>query len=228
MIERTGTLLEGFEANPSARLFALCEYDQAFEGFLTAAIRALMRSNDPILQKVRHEVVEHLPSQRITVASGDMVESCPIDVRMDFMFKDADVVAGDVAALTVALDKAAEQGVSTLMPGVFDYLSKICEATGNVVDAAGRPLTHELILSALEKVEIDFDENDEPIMPTLVVHPAFTVPSARACSSIRARRSSARRNDVGRVTCHSLHYTKYDVAQPVYAVAPAGSGDSPK
>lgn len=70
-----------------------------------------------------------------------------------------------------AMDKAAEQGVSTLMPGVFDYLSKICEATGNVVDAAGRPLTHELILSALEKVEIDFDVNDEPIMPTLVVHP---------------------------------------------------------
>lgn len=54
---------------------------------------------------------------------------------------------------------------------MFETIAAATEATGNVVDRKGKPLDHDTILEALELIEIDFDENGEPRMPSLVVPP---------------------------------------------------------
>jgi hypothetical protein len=42
---------------------------------------------------------------------------------------------------------------------------------GNVVDADGKPLSHDTINDALELMEISFDRHGNPKLPTLVASP---------------------------------------------------------
>lgn len=56
---------------------------------------------------------------------------------------------------------------------VFSKLNEITKQTGNVVDAHGKPLTPDTLFELLEKIEMDFDDQGRPIMPTLVLHPAM-------------------------------------------------------
>lgn len=50
-------------------------------------------------------------------------------------------------------------------------MDEVVQRTGNIVNAKSRPLSPQLILEALEKIAIDFDEHGNPIFPTLVVSP---------------------------------------------------------
>jgi len=51
-------------------------------------------------------------------------------------------------------------------------LEKVTERTGNVVKGEkGEGITPKLILDAIEKMEIGFDEKGNPIMPVLVMSP---------------------------------------------------------
>lgn len=55
----------------------------------------------------------------------------------------------------------------------FGVINQATEESGNVVDGRGRPFSHELILEVLEKMQIDFDEDGNPEMPTMVVSPTL-------------------------------------------------------
>jgi hypothetical protein len=58
-------------------------------------------------------------------------------------------------------------------------VSEVTDATGNSISAAGQSLSHDLILDAIERVEIDFDDEGNPRMPSLMAHPQTLVPLAR-------------------------------------------------
>jgi hypothetical protein len=50
----------------------------------------------------------------------------------------------------------------------FGQIEKITTETGNVVSG---PLTHETLLSTLEKLSVTFDDQGNVNMPTIVIHP---------------------------------------------------------
>ena len=50
-------------------------------------------------------------------------------------------------------------------------LNKIVEEVGNVLSAKGKPISVDLYLAMLERIEIPFDENLQPILPVLYTHP---------------------------------------------------------
>lgn len=56
---------------------------------------------------------------------------------------------------------------------LFDTLHEATERVGNVVDNAGRPLDHDAMFKVLETIQIDFDENGRPELPTVVISPAM-------------------------------------------------------
>jgi hypothetical protein len=58
-------------------------------------------------------------------------------------------------------------------------MSEVTDATGNSLDVEGRPLSHDLILDAIERVEIDFDDEGNPRMPSLMANPQTLAPLAR-------------------------------------------------
>lgn len=81
------------------------------------------------------------------------------------------VRAGDFAVLHGEMDAAADRLAEGLVGFFVDGMSKVTEGTGNVVDAGGEELSFELIYEMLEKVEVSVDENDELVMPSLLMHP---------------------------------------------------------
>lgn len=54
---------------------------------------------------------------------------------------------------------------------MFATITQITDFTGNVVDGKGKGLSYEMLLEMLEKIYIDFDEEGNPRLPSMVIHP---------------------------------------------------------
>lgn len=152
-------------------LFVLPEYERAGREFFGDAVEALMQSKSAVFGMIRSERVDSLPRNRVALASDQVLETAPMTMETSFALSKSATINGDLDDLLAALDTAAESGLASLMPQFFANLGEICDAAGQTVDAGGRPFDHDLLLEALEGVEISFNEDSTPQMPMLVVHP---------------------------------------------------------
>lgn len=73
--------------------------------------------------------------------------------------------------LKAKLDAVAEDGARQMSQGIIRELQLATEQVGNTVNAAGKPLTQELFLEMIEKIEIDFTPDGQWIPPSIVMHP---------------------------------------------------------
>jgi hypothetical protein len=152
-------------------LFEVFEYDLAFAEFVHTTIHELMTRKDPLLSRIKAVPVTQLPTVRNTMESGEVVETEPIKMAMPFSVDLTDAIKGNFENLAATLDNAAEEGLKTLMPRFFEDVGRLSQAAGTATDAGGQPISRELIRKGLENVEIDFDEDGNPIMPTMWVNP---------------------------------------------------------
>jgi hypothetical protein len=152
-------------------LFRMTEYDAAGRQFFFDAVDALMNATNPLLGQMKHAKVDTLPTTRLTAASGAVMETSPMAVEFDIKFSIPDLISGDPGAIYASITAAADSGLDSFMPQFFQQLSDVCDAAGQTISAEGRPLSHDLLLDLIEGVEIDFSEDGEPRMPTLVMHP---------------------------------------------------------
>ncbi len=68
------------------------------------------------------------------------------------------------------IEAAKELGIGLgkeTMRSLYETLEKVTKETGNIVDLGGRPLTHDLFLDLLEKIQFDFASDGTPIWPSL-------------------------------------------------------------
>lgn len=87
------------------------------------------------------------------------------------------------AKMTIRLDDLEERGLSAVLDAIEQVatemanqqtkhfttrLDEICEESGQVFDAKGQPLTFDTLLGLLETIDIDFDEQGQPRMPTIM------------------------------------------------------------
>jgi hypothetical protein len=86
--------------------------------------------------------------------SGEVVESRPIKISMSLGSQFDEVVAGRFSNLLQAINDAAEQGLKTLMPQIFEQLGRVSVAAGTSMDAKGAPLTWKLLLQSGRDVPI--------------------------------------------------------------------------
>lgn len=153
------------------RLFTLPEYEKAFARFVHQAMHELMTHKSPLLSRIKTVAASSIPTVRNTMPSGEVVENSPIRMALPFTVEFKDAISGNLESITTSIDSAAEEGLRTLMPQIYGYMGRLCEAAGTATDARGEPLSHDLIRRSLENVDIDFDENGEPQLPTMVVSP---------------------------------------------------------
>lgn len=69
------------------------------------------------------------------------------------------------------LDSVAEDAARQMSQSMFREIQQATEQVGNVVDAKGKPLTKELFLEMLEKIESEFTPDGEWVPPSIVMHP---------------------------------------------------------
>jgi len=83
------------------------------------------------------------------------------------------IINTDIECFLETIDHASNSGVDSLVPQLFSVLREACEESGQVVDCKGEPFSFELVLKLLEKIEITFDKDGSPSMPTMFVHPSM-------------------------------------------------------
>jgi hypothetical protein len=86
-------------------------------------------------------------------------------VSLDDLIKE-----GPEAYLKQAL-RAAEAFIEAQHKMLIAKVNEVTEKTGMTLDAKGKPFSPEMLLEAMERMELSFSETGQPIMPTLVVHP---------------------------------------------------------
>ena len=105
-----------------------------------------------------------------TGESGD--EDVPnIQARLEV--KDEDLIRDGCRAFLSKIDTIAKELETQKEKILISTMKKTTEATGNVTDAKGQPFSPRLILDALEKMDIEFDDKGKFKNLVLVVSPAL-------------------------------------------------------
>lgn len=78
----------------------------------------------------------------------------------------------DARGMTIEdfIETAREPGIGMgkeMMRSLYEMLDKVTKETGNIVNLGGRPLTYELFLDLLEKIQFDFAQDGSPMWPSL-------------------------------------------------------------
>lgn len=148
------------------------EYTDAFNTFFFSSVRELMRRNDPILAQVQFAEVESI---RTSVVGGyDSLDHqiAPMKMEATFALPFQVIYNTDISEMAFALYSTAEEGLKSLMPQMFANIDKICDDSGNTIDAKGGTFSWDQVMDAIEKMRIDFDETGQARLPTLITSPA--------------------------------------------------------
>ena len=89
-------------------------------------------------------------------------------MKVPFRFNLSDMVNGDVDAFTASVQASGRAYGEDAMRNLLKYSGSISEAMGNAVDGRGKRFGWPVIIEVLEGVEIDFDENSQLELPTMI------------------------------------------------------------
>lgn len=142
--------------------FALTEYDRAADRVWAESTDALMIAHSPWLAQVDRLDSEHVRSTTVSVSGSPDLVFDTIHTEVSGELPLAEIVAGDMTSIIDAIDAAAQSDARALEAMLLEHYRSITDATGNVVKTGGEPLTHETILTLVEKMEIEFDEAGHP------------------------------------------------------------------
>ena len=88
-------------------------------------------------------------------------------MKVAFRFNLLDMVSGNIDAFTVSAEASGRDHGEQTMRQLLKYSGTISEAMGNAV-ARGRRFGWPVMLEVLEGIEIDFDDNGEPELPSMI------------------------------------------------------------
>lgn len=151
--------------------FRLPEYDEAFAGFLYTTANELARAQHPILAEMRTETTEGGGSSVVDARGREQLDLPSELVGFEMKWDRADLLAADFEVLLLQLDSASNELGEKLVGMFVKTLTSVTESTGNVVDAGGKKFSFELLVETLEKIEFSLDEDDELVMPSMIMHP---------------------------------------------------------
>ena len=162
------------EVNSHKPIFILPEYSRAQFQFFSDAVRRMMAAKDELYASIPvAEPSEVLPVTQNTMPSGEVVQNQPLQMKATVVFQWDDIRTCNLEALAEQVNNAAEERLAQVMPHFYDVFHRTCDAAGTGADAGGRPFSFELYLEGLERMELQFDREGKPEMPTLIVAPSM-------------------------------------------------------
>ncbi|WP_142383542.1 hypothetical protein [Bacillus sp. T33-2] len=158
--------------NEKRRLISeLPEYQTAYFNFFSHAVNQFMDLKNVLYSGSNKSSLEG-PARIRTTADDILIEKEPMEVEMNFVLHNQVVMNTDVETFMETVEDASDSGIQSLMPQLFNSILDVCEASGQVVSGEGQPFTFDTLLDGLEKMDIRFNEDGSPIMPTLYINPA--------------------------------------------------------
>jgi len=129
-----------------------------------------IRSLDPIVGDIASTrklhsggVIYRSEQKKLAIPLGKMSAEVSVNVKDVFEF--------NLEKTCIDIYEFAESFLRDMTQTMFSTLSKVTDFTGNVVDGKGKGITHEMLLEMLEKIHIDFDQDGNPQLPSMIIHP---------------------------------------------------------
>lgn len=150
-------------------VFSLPEYSEAFGEVFRDGLDRLCEDKSPVIRElVRTERGQRVRTQRITIANDNFIDIEPQRAALPFRFTANDILTFDLNAFARSCDEAAETLTDSKLRHIIQATDRVAEALGQVGSAAGRPFGWSILLEGLGLVEIDFDQQGNPILPRIV------------------------------------------------------------
>jgi hypothetical protein len=128
--------------------------------------------NEPLLSQFRRTTIHEGNTLAITSSDGYSSKTNYQEFATDFKIGFDEIIKSGPEAFYSRASEISKDMASKLAKQSIGMLEKVTERTGNVVKSEkGEGITPKLILDAIEKMEIGFDEAGNPIMPVVVMSP---------------------------------------------------------
>ena len=130
----------------------------------------LLLTIDPLLRQIAGVKTLHAGGFRYQNQEKELVTPLHrLSFAMEIPF---DTIVGfDLELFSNRIYDLSQQRIEQLHKMMFETLEQVTDLTGNQVDARGKTASPDLVLDMLEKVQLTFNKEGEPILPTLVVAP---------------------------------------------------------
>jgi hypothetical protein len=138
---------------------------------VTQRMRRSVHREAVIFSMVRHFAAHEGGSFTIHRPDGTSEKHSYKETAVKFTIDNKDLATLSAEALASKIDKAASDMAAQTESAIFEKLRQDSSASGQVVDATGKPFSPEVLLEVLERMEIDFDDQGKPSGLTAVVGP---------------------------------------------------------
>lgn len=149
--------------------FLVPAYEEATLRFVGRVVRGFF-SVDPLFSQVRWHSTMHAGPVRNVRGPSPIDQMMPAIESVSSIHADS-IRKTDITSYTSFLYELAVSQIRAFAPQFFKGLREVMDAVGTSVDAEGQPFSFDLFNDMLEKFHMEFDEEGEPILPTLITHP---------------------------------------------------------
>jgi hypothetical protein len=124
---------------------------------------------EPLLSQFRQE--RHFEGNKMSskTEKGELEESSYKEVSVEYSINREDVITKGPMAFIENIQKVAEDIKEQQAKLMLDKLKEVTDRTGQVVDGKGQPFSHQLFMEMLGRIQIDFDDQGNPYLPTVIV-----------------------------------------------------------
>lgn len=136
---------------------------------------------DLMQNAARKELGPFADVQHFTQHEGKKIEYNTLDgkdkksnyqsIGVQYMIKNKDIPQMTLQqVIELMVEKGKEFGGEQAKYN-YKVINQITSEVGNVVDGGGKPVNADVFFQVFEKIQIAFDDNGKPQMPTMVIHP---------------------------------------------------------
>jgi hypothetical protein len=133
-------------------------------------IQEEIRKN-PLLSLIKYRESHEGNSFEVTTLDGYVDKGSFKSISTEFNIPYEEMIEKGPDAYFSKVGKIVEDMVKESSKDLIQKMEQVTKRTGNIVGANSKPFSPELLLNAMEKLEIDFDEFGKPMFPTLIMSP---------------------------------------------------------
>jgi hypothetical protein len=149
--------------------FDIPAYDSALFDLIEEAHRTILRHHSIIGEMSSRRTIHAGPTRNV---SGEQPLDQPMASVTETMEIDWTVVRrGDMEAFAWTIVDFSMRYKDQIEQSLFKTITETTEHVGNTISAGGQPLSVDIIIDLLEKVDTGFDEEGNPLQPALMMHP---------------------------------------------------------
>lgn len=125
----------------------------------------------PVISELRKHQSHEGDTFTIHRLDGSVSTTAYQKTEVQFTIQKKDLPRLTPQELIAKIDDAAGKMAEEASKHLFEELERAVAEVGNVVNAQGKPISSELLLQMLQKIQMDFDEEGRPRGLTMVVGP---------------------------------------------------------